>query len=174
MTKRYASLKVIPCYLWPITILVSGVKVESLGRYKHLYFCFTINNTVNLNEIEHIWKHKLYIWLFSHMCFLSFDIFEKTNWYLVQRNLWYFETELTVRTWHFMAQQPQLSEPEHSSDIGSECDSIWSVCNSKYGQMCCDANTDYNGPVTGRPMLWEISSHQSDCVTLIILNPSIN
>ena len=42
-----------------------------------------------------------------------------------------------------------LSRPselcEHSSDIGAECDSIWSMCNSEYGQMCCDANTDYNG-----------------------------
>ena len=41
-------------------------KVESWGRYSHSYFCFTINNTANLNEIEHIWKYKLCVWVFSH------------------------------------------------------------------------------------------------------------
>ena len=123
-------------------------KVESWGRYSHSYFCFTINNTANLNEIEHIWKYKLCIWVFSHFSHvfsIVWYFFEKTNWYVVQRNLWYFESELTVRTWHSMSLSRPSGLCEHSSDIGAVCDSIWSMCNSEYGQMCCDANTDYNG-----------------------------
>lgn len=123
-------------------------KVESWGRYSHSYFCFTINNTAHLNEIEHIWKYKLCIWVFSHFSHvfsIVWYFFEKTNWYVVQRNLWYFESELTVRTWHSMSLSRPSGLCEHSSDIGAVCDSIWSMCNSEYGQMCCDANTDYNG-----------------------------
>ena len=49
---------------------------------------------------------------------------------------------------------------------------IWSMCNSKYGQMCCDANTDYNGrsqvdscyershPINLIAWLWLSSIHQ--------------
>ena len=49
---------------------------------------------------------------------------------------------------------------------------IWSMCNSKYGQMCCDANTDYNGrsqvdpcyershPINLIAWLWSASIHQ--------------
>ena len=82
---------------------------------------------------------------FSHVFSIVWYFFEKTNWYVVQRNLWYFESELTVRTWHSMSLSRPSGLCEHSSDIGAVCDSIWSMCNSEYGQMCCDANTDYNG-----------------------------
>ena len=62
------------------------------------------------------------MFFFSHMCFLSFDIFQKTK--LIsssKKSRVYFETELTFRTWQSRAQQSAAIRPlyEHSSDIGS-------------------------------------------------------
>lgn len=58
----------------------------------------------------------------SHMCFLSFDIFQKTK--LIsssKKSRVYFETELTFRTWQSRAQRSAAIRTlyEHSSDIGS-------------------------------------------------------